>query len=123
MIDMVDTFNHHDLPLDILWMDIEYADDKRYFQFDPRFSDLDRFISKMKDEHKHITVITDPHIKKDDNFFVYRDGFDVEMVPAGGAREAVKGAFLRDRDGVGSFYGECWPKTSVWVDFLNSNAQ
>ncbi|TNV84430.1 hypothetical protein FGO68_gene16765 [Halteria grandinella] len=124
MIDMVDTFNHHDLPLDILWMDIEYADDKRYFQFDSRFSDLDRFISKMKDEKKHITVITDPHIKMDDHFFVYKDGFDVEMVPKGGAREeAVKGVFMRDRDGQGTFYGECWPKTSVWVDFLNSNAQ
>lgn len=66
MIDMVDTFNHHDLPLDVLWMDIEYADDKRYFKFESRFGDLDRFVDKMEAEQKHITVITDPHIKADE---------------------------------------------------------
>jgi alpha 1,3-glucosidase len=35
----------------------------------------------------------------------------------------VEGAFIRDRDGHNTFFGECWPKTSVWVDFLNTNAQ
>jgi hypothetical protein len=31
----------------------------------------------MKAENKRITIITDPHIKVDENFFVYSDGTKV----------------------------------------------
>lgn len=54
---------------------------------------------------------------------MYRDGFDVEIVPASKGLPATKGVFIRDSAGEHTFYGECWPKTSVWVDFLNTNAQ
>lgn len=37
--------------------------------------------------------------------------------------KAIKNAFIRDKGGENTFEGECWPKTSVWVDFLNRNAQ
>lgn len=35
----------------------------------------------------------------------------------------IIGAFIRNNEGIETFEGECWPKTSVWVDFLNRNAQ
>jgi mannosyl-oligosaccharide alpha-1,3-glucosidase len=35
----------------------------------------------------------------------------------------IRGVFIRDSDGISDFEGECWPKESVWVDFLNENSQ
>jgi alpha 1,3-glucosidase len=37
--------------------------------------------------------------------------------------EVVKGAFVRDGDGKDEFIGDCWPKNSVWIDYLNENAR
>jgi alpha 1,3-glucosidase len=29
---------------------------------------------------------------------------------------------VRNNDNTGMYVGDCWPKESVWVDYLNSNA-
>jgi alpha 1,3-glucosidase len=34
--DLLDNFNRQSMPLDILWLDIEHTDGKRYFAFDER---------------------------------------------------------------------------------------
>jgi alpha-glucosidase (family GH31 glycosyl hydrolase) len=62
------------LPLDVIWLDIEYAEEKRYFKFISDFHDIDRFLTKMEQLKKHVTIITDPHIKVDLEFFVYNEG-------------------------------------------------
>ena len=41
LINLVDTFNQQNMPVDVLWMDIEYAETKKYFAFDEtKFSNV-----------------------------------------------------------------------------------
>lgn len=87
------------MPFDVLWLDIEYAKEKRYFAFEQnRFEQLPEFVNKMKAENKRITIITDPHIKVDENFFVYSDGTKVQIGtdPDG---KIITGAFVRNKFG------------------------
>ena len=75
----------------------------------------------MVDQGKRITVITDPHIKVKSDYFVYAEGKNLEVgYDITGSVE--KGAFIRDSTGRYPFKGECWPETSVWIDFLNKKS-
>lgn len=110
------------MPFDVLWLDIEYTDNKRYFQFDKyRFDNIEVFHNKIRDEKKKLTIITDPHIKVDPGFFVYSEGMD--KIVAYEHERPVRGAFVRDFRGQVPFIGECWSKMSVWIDFLNENGR
>lgn len=72
LIALVDRFEANNLPVDVLWMDIAYTDGNKYFEFDQsRFYELNLFTEKMEALEKKVVVITDPHIKVDDSFFVY----------------------------------------------------
>ena len=31
-------FDEHDIPMDVMWLDIEHTDGKKYFTWDARFS-------------------------------------------------------------------------------------
>ena len=78
LIYLVDSFNNNEFPLDVLWIDIEYAHNKKYFEFDAsKFSDIGRLVDKMSNESKRLTIITDPHIKVDYDFFVFNQGMQV----------------------------------------------
>lgn len=48
-IDFVDNnFDKNDIPMDTLWLDIEYTDTKKYFTWDPvKFSDPKKMIKKL----------------------------------------------------------------------------
>jgi alpha-glucosidase (family GH31 glycosyl hydrolase) len=35
----------------------------------------------------------------------------------------IKNIFIRGPDALTNFEGECWPGKSVWIDYLNTNAQ
>lgn len=68
-----------------------------------------------------MTVITDPHIKADTNYFVFTEGENLK-VAEDFTGFIERGAFIRTHTGKNTFKGECWPEKSVWVDFLNENA-
>lgn len=77
---LVDAFDRYEMPFDVLWMDIEYADKRRYFALDEKkFSNFHGFVDRMANQHKRLAIITDPHIKVDENFFVYSEGLKVKM--------------------------------------------
>lgn len=44
-----------------------------------RFGDIKKYVKKIMEQDKRLTIITDPHIKIDPAFFVYNDGRDVVM--------------------------------------------
>jgi alpha 1,3-glucosidase len=75
----------------------------------------------MEDQKKHVTIITDPHIKVDKHYFVYAHGKEYKITNDEEGNP-IRGVFIRDTDGISDFEGECWPKNSVWVDYLNENA-
>jgi alpha 1,3-glucosidase len=60
-------------------------------------------------------IITDPHIKVDNEYSVYTNGLLSGDDP-------TIGVYVRSSNNVEPYVGDCWPKDSVWVDFLNPKA-
>ncbi|XP_053141818.1 neutral alpha-glucosidase C isoform X2 [Hemicordylus capensis] len=104
-------FDVHDIPYDVIWLDIEHTDGKRYFTWDKkRFCNPKRMQTQilMKKKRK-LVVILDPHIKVDPQYTIYSE-----------AKE--RGYFVKDREGK-DFEGICWPGLSSYLDFTNPEVQ
>jgi len=124
-------FTKYEFPVDVLWMDIQWADKDsvdagyEYFQFNPQNFTAEG-IKAMNEEveaaGRHMTVILDPHIKVDSTYFVYEDGEEEQLNEF--AEDGSKiNIFVKQADVDEDFEGTCWPGNSVWIDFLNENAQ
>ena len=67
----------HDMPLDAIWLDIEYTDQKskKYFTWDPvTFGDAKSLVSNLTSKGRRLITIIDPHIKKDPGYHIYQEG-------------------------------------------------
>jgi alpha 1,3-glucosidase len=83
MIERNSNFTHYDVPVDVLWMDIEWADlnsdpeGYEYFFFNPQnfttqgISDMNAALEESK---RGMVVIVDPHIKAVDTYEVFSQG-------------------------------------------------
>ncbi len=95
-------FDEHDLPMDVIWLDIEHTDDKRcllpslpylscqclrfssvhsfviasrYFTWDGvKFPDSVAMLDALGKKGRKMVTIVDPHLKKDDSYRVRRRG-------------------------------------------------
>lgn len=99
-------FDLHKIPYDVIWLDIEHTDGKRYFTWDPvnfpRPVELQHHLEKKK---RKLVVISDPHIKLDPDWPLFREALD-------------NGHFIKDKEGQ-TFKGSCWPGESCYLDFSN----
>ncbi|KAM9842046.1 neutral alpha-glucosidase C isoform 2-T2 [Aulostomus maculatus] len=97
-------FDSHNIPYDVIWLDIEHTDGKRYFTWDPLlFPEPTGLQRHLDTKHRKLVVISDPHIKVDPDWSLYceaRDG----------------GHFVKDREGQ-IYRGSCWPGESSYLDF------
>ncbi len=69
--------DNHDIPLDSIWLDIEYTDgrSKKYFTWDQvTFGDAKSMVSNLTAKGRRLITIIDPHIKKDSNYHFYNEG-------------------------------------------------
>ncbi|KAK1338971.1 hypothetical protein QTO34_019640 [Cnephaeus nilssonii] len=99
-------FDKHDIPYDVMWLDIEHTEGKRYFTWDKkRFPNPKRMQELLRNKKRKLVVISDPHIKIDPDYSVYTM-----------AKE--QGYFVRNHEG-GDFEGVCWPGLSSYLDFTN----
>ncbi|OCT68743.1 neutral alpha-glucosidase C [Xenopus laevis] len=99
-------FDLNNIPYDVIWLDIEHTDGKRYFTWDPeRFRNPTRMQEQLKQKKRKLVVISDPHIKVDPDYSLY-------------SQAKARGYFVKDRDGQ-DFEGNCWPGTSCYLDFTN----
>ncbi|XP_031435628.1 neutral alpha-glucosidase C [Clupea harengus] len=98
------SFDHHSIPYDVIWLDIEHTDGKRYFTWDskrfPNPVELQQHLAKKK---RKLVVISDPHIKVDPDWPLYCEARDGDH-------------FVRVKDG-GVYIGSCWPGDSNYLDF------
>ncbi|XP_056021403.1 neutral alpha-glucosidase AB-like isoform X2 [Ostrea edulis] len=96
----------YDIPFDVIWLDIEHTDGKRYFTWDAhKFPASKDMLNGLSVKGRKMVTIVDPHLKRDDNYKVYSDAKNRDMM--------VKGS-----NGV-EYEGWCWPGSSSWPDFLN----
>jgi alpha 1,3-glucosidase len=103
-------FNEHEMPMDVIWLDIEHTDGKRYFTWNAHaFPDPQRMLRAIGDDRRYMVTIVDPHIKRDTNYAVHS------------AAEAA-GVYVRDANGA-SYEGHCWPGSSSWVDYTDASGR
>ncbi|KAL1865590.1 hypothetical protein VTK73DRAFT_5181 [Phialemonium thermophilum] len=97
------------IPYDVIWLDIEYTDGKKYFTWDPNmFSDPIGMGKQLEEHGRNLVVIIDPHIKNEEGY---------EVV----AELKSKDLAVKNKDG-GVFDGWCWPGSSHWIDAFNPAA-
>ncbi|PTU21046.1 hypothetical protein P175DRAFT_0436529 [Aspergillus ochraceoroseus IBT 24754] len=103
------SFDKYQIPYDVIWLDIEYTDDRKYFTWDPlTFPDPVSMEEQLDDSDRKLVVIIDPHIKNQDKFSISN-----EM--------KSKGLATRNKDG-DTYEGWCWPGSSNWIDCFNPAA-
>lgn len=107
--DVNNKFNKFDMPMDVMWLDIDYLDGKKYFTWDPlTFGHHEEMQDTLADTDRKLVVIIDPHIKKESGYWV------VDELTSKGL--AVKNKENND------YEGWCWPGASHWIDCFNPAA-
>lgn len=62
-------FEELDIPYDVLWLDIEHTEGKRYFTWDARtFAEPEVMINEVAKYGRKMVAIVDPHIKRDKEY-------------------------------------------------------
>ena len=93
-----------------MWLDIEHTDNKKYFTWDGnKFPTPLEMVADLTAVGRKLVTIVDPHIKKDNNYWVFKELQD-------------KGLFVKTAGG-GDYEGWCWPGASYYPDFLNPEAR
>ncbi|KAJ8602205.1 hypothetical protein CTAYLR_003618 [Chrysophaeum taylorii] len=104
-------FEALDIPYDVLWLDIEHTDGKRYFTWDkllfPSPVDMQRNLSKTG--RKMVTIV-DPHIKRDPSYAIHSEATRL-------------GLYIKDKSGSKDFDGWCWPGSSSYLDFTSTRVR
>ncbi|OZJ06992.1 hypothetical protein BZG36_00191 [Bifiguratus adelaidae] len=108
---MVDAgFDEHDIPNDVIWLDIEHTDGKKYFTWDyAKFPDPEKMQNELAAKGRKLVTIIDPHIKRDDGYYIYKEARDANL-------------FIKTPDG-NDYDGWCWPGSSSWIDYTNPLAR
>lgn len=97
-------FDEHDIPYDVLWLDIEHTDGKKYFTWDKaNFPTPQDMQNNLAGKGRKMVTIVDPHIKRENGYKVFSQAQD-------------KKYFVR-RSG-SDFDGWCWPGSSSYLDFF-----
>jgi len=105
VVEVVDGFRERGLPLDVMWMDIDYMRGFRSFTVDEHgFGDA-RGLSRAlhQREAKGIWML-DPGIKAEPGWDVFDEGEELN-------------AWVRSADGKAAFQGDVWPGACVFPDF------
>lgn len=103
-------FDKFNIPLDVIWLDLEYTDDRKYFTWNPdTFKDPIGMLKQLAETERQLVVLIDPHIKNTGNYPVVDEMKTKDL--------AVKN---KDND---LYEGWCWPGSSHWIDAFNPAAR
>ncbi|KAI0564994.1 Neutral alpha-glucosidase AB [Gracilaria domingensis] len=103
-------FDELNLPYDVLWLDIEHTNGKRYFTWDyERFPDPSGLMNHIAARGRKMVTIIDPHIKRDNKFPIHRMAQEQKL-------------YVMKPDGK-PFDGWCWPGSSSYFDFSSSRVR
>lgn len=129
MMERSRNFTDYQFPVDVLVMDIQWADQNsesdyvEYFQFNPQNFTADglaQMNAEIEASGRYITTILDPHIKVSSDYFVYAEGQELQEESTS---TAVNSIFVKDETAGADYEALCWPGNSVWIDFLSEIGQ
>lgn len=103
-------FDKHRIPYDVIWLDVEYTDGKKYFTWDSMTFPDPLGMQEQLDEHERkLVAIIDPHIKNEGGYPIV---------------DELKSKDLAVRNKDNNIYeGWCWPGSSYWVDCFSPAAR
>ncbi|KAI0403844.1 glycosyl hydrolases family 31-domain-containing protein [Xylaria palmicola] len=109
---VVANYSAANIPLEVLWADIDYMDGRKDFTTDPERYPLDKMRALVADLHRKgqkYVMMLDPGVHKADSYAPYSRGVAAE-------------AFIKAADG--SLYrGEQWAGEVVWPDWFAPKTQ
>ncbi|KAI0077196.1 alpha-glucosidase [Panus rudis PR-1116 ss-1] len=100
-------FDEEDIPVDVFWLDIEYAEEHKYFIWDKKnFPDPVDMVNDVSATGRKMVVIVDPHFKRVSTYPIYQEAVDRDLI-------------VKTKDGKTDYEGWCWSGSSAWVDYFN----
>lgn len=104
--DVTSKMREYEIPCDAIYLDIDYMDGFRCFTWDyEKFPDPKKMIDDLREDGFKTMVIIDPGIKKDESYWVFKEGLE-------------NGYFCRRPDGP-YVEGIVWPDECYFPDFTN----
>ncbi|KAG0145571.1 hypothetical protein CROQUDRAFT_93686 [Cronartium quercuum f. sp. fusiforme G11] len=108
LLGVIKAFDEHDIPMDVIWLDIEYAEEHKYFVWDKKaFPEPLKMIEEIEATGRKLVTIVDPHLKRSSDYYVYK--------------EAVERNVLTKLPDGSEYEGWCWSGSSSWVDYFDPN--
>ena len=109
--DLLKKYNDAEIPLDAIWMDIDYMMDKRVFTIDENRYPLAEVHEQLNNIYKkHLVLIMDPGVKVDNNYEAYNVGIERDI-------------FIKDGSGTKPLMGHCWPGSVYYPDYFSSKGK
>lgn len=104
--EVVNGYRSRHLPLDAVYLDIDYMDHYKDFTLDDKaFPDFAEFVKEMRAQNIHLVPIIDAGVKIEQGYDVYEEG-------------VANDYFCKDADGK-DFVAAVWPGRVHMPDFLN----
>lgn len=102
-------YRENHIPLDMIYMDIDYMDSYKDFTLGKEFKDFPEFVRKMKDSHVRLIPIIDAGVKIEKGYDVYEEG--------------VQNRYFCLRADGSDFVAAVWPGDTHFPDFLDPDAR
>ena len=104
VMQIADSLRYHEIPSDVIWVDIDYMDKFKIFTFDDKkFSDPERLNRYLHDRNFKSVFMIDPGVKVEEGYFVDDAGTAADY-------------WVKDRDG-NPYVGNVWPGPCHFPDF------
>ncbi|HID91428.1 TPA: DUF4968 domain-containing protein, partial [Candidatus Bathyarchaeota archaeon] len=110
LLEIADRFRRRDVPIDVLYLDIDYMDGYRAFTWDrQRFPDPEGLLSELHERGFKVVTIIDPGVKADGSYRVYREGL-------------LNDSFCKYDTGE-TYHGRVWPGLCAFPDFTKDDVR
>jgi alpha-glucosidase len=103
-------FAEEKIPVDGLWLDIDYMRGYRVFTFhEDHFPNVETDLADLQSDGQHVVPIIDPGVKIDPDWDVYRDGLKADV-------------YCKNPQGK-TFVGQVWPGDTAFVDYARKKGR
>lgn len=103
-------FDKHDIPMDVMWLDIEYSKDHMYGVWDElKFPNPEKMIDGLDERGRKLVIILDPHLKRSSEYWLYSEA-------------QKQGVLVKLTDGKTEYEGWCWSGSASWLDMFDPKA-
>ena len=110
VLELAHTFRQRKIPLDVVYLDIDYMDGYRVFTWNrERFPDPAALAHQLQEIGVKLITILDPGVKVDDDYAVYTSGSDADVFC-----KTFRGA---------EYHNVVWPGMCALPDFTNPRAR